>query len=486
MSNATSHGRGKFAERFGMLTAERKQQNAEIIKRVEADGLEVIRLSFADQHGILRGKTIMADDLLSAMAGGVTMTTTLLAKDTSHKTVYPVWSDGGGFGLESMTGAGDFVMLPDPATFKVLPWLEKTGWLLCDLYFPDGEVVPFSTRALLQRTVDDLATEGYGAFVGLEVEFHLFHLRDEALQPQDAGQPGKPPNVDLLAKGFQYLTEIRADQHEPIMQIIRRDVLALGLPLRSTEVEFGPSQAEVTFHPMAPVDAADTMVQFRNAVKQICRRHGYHATFMCRPHLENMFSSGWHLHQSLNDLKTGDNAFLPQGEGVMSETGLNYIGGILEHACAASVFTTPTLNGYKRYKAFTLAPDRVVWSVDNRGAMVRAIGGAGDPGTRIENRIGEPAANPYLYIASQIASGLDGVRNKRDPGSPSAIPYEADKPALPGSLMEAVTALRDNALFREKFGDEFVDYIIGIKEAEIGRFLSETNDWEHREYFDLF
>jgi glutamine synthetase len=168
MSNATSHGRGKFAERFGMLTAERKQQNAEIIKRVEANGLEVIRLSFADQHGILRGKTIMADDLLSAMAGGVTMTTTLLAKDTSHKTVYPVWSDGGGFGLESMTGAGDFVMLPDPATFKVLPWLEKTGWLLCDLYFPDGEVVPFSTRALLQRTVDDLATEGYGAFVGLE------------------------------------------------------------------------------------------------------------------------------------------------------------------------------------------------------------------------------------------------------------------------------------------------------------------------------
>ncbi|MBT5195670.1 MAG: glutamine synthetase, partial [Rhodospirillaceae bacterium] len=193
-----------------------------------------------------------------------------------------------------------------------------------------------------------------------------------------------------------------------------------------------------------------------------------------------------HLHQSLSHLKTGNNAFLPEGESTLSETGLNYIGGILDHARAASVFTTPTLNGYKRYKAFTLAPDRVVWSIDNRGAMVRAIGGAGDPGTRVENRIGEPAANPYLYIASQIASGLDGIRNKRDPGSPSATPYEADKPALPGSLMEAVSALRDSALFREKFGDEFVDYIISIKEAEIGRFLSETNDWEHREYFDLF
>ena len=486
MSNDGSHGRGKFAERFCLIDAERKKQNAKIKEQVEAKGLEVVRLSFADQHGILRGKTIMANDLISAMESGVTMTTTLLAKDTSHKTIYPVWSEGGGFGLKMMSGAGDFVMLPDPATFRVLPWVEKTGWLLCDLYFPDGSPVALSTRALLSKTLEDLKAEGYIATIGLEVEFHLFHLRDEPLNPVDAGQPGKPPEVDLLAKGFQYLTEIRADQHEPIMQIIRRDILSLGLPLRSTEVEFGPSQVEVTFHPLAPLEAADTMVEFRNAVKQICRRHGYHASFMCRPHLENMFSSGWHLHQSLSDLKTGSNAFMPAGDNILSEVGLHYVGGILKHARAASVFTTPTLNGYKRYKPFTLAPDRAVWSSDNRGAMVRAIGGVGDPGSRIENRIGEPAANPYLYIASQIASGVDGIRNKREAGAPSMTPYQANKPALPGSLMEAVSELRKSNFFRERFGDDFVNYIIEIKEAEIGRFLSETNDWEHREYFDLF
>ncbi len=486
MSNDGSHGRGKFAERFCLIDAERKKQNAKIKEQVEAKGLEVVRLSFADQHGILRGKTIMANDLISAMESGVTMTTTLLAKDTSHKTIYPVWSEGGGFGLKLMSGAGDFVMLPDPETFRVLPWVEKTGWLLCDLYFPDGSPVALSTRALLSKTLEDLKAEGYIATIGLEVELHLFHLRDEPLNPEDAGQPGKPPEVGLLAKGFQYLTEIRADQHEPIMQIIRRDILSLGLPLRSTEVEFGPSQLEVTFHPMAPLEAADTMVEFRNAVKQICRRHGYHASFMCRPHLENMFSSGWHLHQSLSDLKTGSNAFMPSGDNILSEVGLHYVGGILKHARAASVFTTPTLNGYKRYKPFTLAPDRAVWSSDNRGAMVRAIGGVGDPGSRIENRIGEPAANPYLYIASQIASGLDGIRNKREAGAPSMTPYQANKPALPGSLMEAVSELRKSKFFRERFGDDFVNYIIEIKEAEIGRFLSETNDWEHREYFDLF
>ena len=486
MSNNGSHGRGKFAERFCLTDAERKNQNAKILEQVEAKGLEVVRLSFADQHGILRGKTIMANDLLSAMESGVTMTTTLLAKDTSHKTIYPVWNEDGGFGLKMMSGAGDFVMLPDPQTFRVLPWVEKTGWLLCDLYFPDGSPVTLSTRALLSKTVEDLKGEGYDATIGLEVELHLFHLRDDPLQPEDAGQPGKPPEVELLAKGFQYLTEIRADQHEPIMQIIRRDILSLGLPLRSTEVEFGPSQAEVTFHPMAPLEAADTMVEFRNAVKQICRRHGYHASFMCRPHLANMFSSGWHLHQSLRDQKTGSNVFMPSGDNVLSEIGLNYVGGILEHARAASVFTTPTLNGYKRYKPFTLAPDRVVWSSDNRGAMVRAIGGVGDPGSRIENRMGEPAANPYLYIASQIASGLDGIRNRREPGAPSKTPYQADKPALPGSLMDAISELRNSNFFRESFGDDFISYIIEIKEAEISRFLSETNDWEHREYFDLF
>ena len=226
MTDNASHGKGKFSARFGMLTAERKEHNAEILNRVDAEGLEVIRLSFADQHGILRGKTIMANDLRSAMDSGVTMTTTLLAKDTSHRTVYPVWSEGGGLGLTSMTGAGDFIMLPDPNTFRILPWVENTGWLLCDLYFPDGEAVPFSTRALLQRTLADLKKQGYSASVGLEVEFHLFRLKSETLLPEDAGQPGKPPEVDLLAKGFQYLTEIRADQHESIMQIIRRDVLA--------------------------------------------------------------------------------------------------------------------------------------------------------------------------------------------------------------------------------------------------------------------
>src|SRR5690606_41929388 len=122
----------------------------------------------------------------------------------------------------------------------------------------------------------------------------------------------------------------------------------------------------------------------------------------------------------------------------------------------------------------------------NRGAMIRALGGPGDAGTRIENRIGEPAANPYLYVAAQIAAGRDGIARRLDPGAASDTPYDADAPALPRSLMEAVAALRGDQLFAEAFGQPFIDYILTIKEAEIARFLSEVTDWEHREYFELF
>ncbi len=118
--------------------------------------------------------------------------------------------------------------------------------------------------------------------------------------------------------------------------------------------------------------------------------------------------------------------------------------------------------------------------------MIRAIGGPGDAGSRVENRIGEPAANPYLYIASQIAAGLDGVDRRLDPGAPSATPYDANVARLPASLMEAVDALESSEFYRDIFSNKFIDYVLGLKKAEIARFLSEVTDWEQREYFEIF
>jgi glutamine synthetase len=476
-----------FVERHGLWSNEQKEAASRLRKTVEDQKLEVIRLSFADQHGILRGKTLVASEALASLESGCSITTTMFAKDTSHKTVFPVFTAGGGFGMREMEGAADVLMVADPTSFRVLPWAAATGWLLCNVHFADGRPVPFATRNLYKSALAKLEARGYGFVAGLEVECHIFKLDDARMSPEDAGQPGTPPSVSLLSHGYQYLTEQRYDQMEPVLEIIRRDIVALGLPLRSIEVEYGPSQCEFTFKPMAGLEPADTMVLFRSAVKQICRRHGYHATFMCRPRIPNAMASGWHLHQSIVAREGGANAFMAKDGGEpLSALGRHYLGGLLQHARASAVFTTPTINGYKRYRSYSLAPDRAIWGRDNRGVMIRVLGGPNDPATRLENRIGEPAANPYLYMASQILSGLDGVNRALDPGLSADTPYETKAALLPKTLREAVDSLKDDPFFREALGAAFIDYYVHIKNAEIERFQAEVSEWEQREYFEMF
>jgi len=475
-----------FVERHGLWSDEQFAAAAAAEKLIEEHQLEVVRMSFADQHGILRGKTVMASDAARVMRNGCSMTSTLLAKDTAHKTVFPVFTPGGGFGMPEMEGAADFLMIADPGTFRVLPWAPKTGWVLCDIYFGNGQPVPFSTRHLYRQALRRLSDAGFDYLAGLEVEFHIFKLDNPRLDPADATWPGEPPQVSFISPGYQYLTETRFDQIEPILETVRRDVLALCLPLRSVEIELGPSQCEFTFHPQVGLAPADTMMLFRSAVKQICRRLGYHASFMCRPRIPNVMSSGWHLHQSLRERGAGGNAFVSNDKELLSPLGRHFLAGLLAHARAATVFTTPTINGYKRYRAYALAPDRVIWGRDNRGVMIRVLGGPGDAATRLENRVGEPAANPYLYMASQIVAGLDGVARKLDPGPSADTPYETAAPLLPKSLDEALAALRDDACFAEGFGQSFIDYYMRIKQGELARYQSEVTEWEQKEYFELF
>src|SRR6516164_1732184 len=343
-----------------------------------------------------------------------------------------------------------------------------------------------TVRHLFRRVLQRLAEAGFDYVAGLEVEFHIFKLDNPRLTPSDATWPGEAPQVSLLSQGYQYLTETRFDQIEPILETLRREIVALGLPLRSIEVELGPSQCEFTFQPQVGLSPADTMMLFRSAVKQICRRQGCHATFMTRPKLENVMSSGWHLHQSLRDRRSSANVFMSNDNDALSRAGRSFLAGLLAHARAAAAFTTPTINGYIRYRGYSLAPDRVIWGRDNRGAMIRVLGGPGDAATRLENRVGEPAANPYLYMASQVVTGLDGMARMLDPGPPADAPYEVEAPHLPKSLEDALAALREDACLAAGFGKNFIDYYLRIKEAEIARYHSEVTEWEQREYFELF
>jgi glutamine synthetase len=239
------------------------------------------------------------------------------------------------------------------------------------------------------------------------------------------------------------------------------------------------------------------MIMLRSAIKSICRRRGLLASFMCWPGLPNFFPSGWHLHESLTKVGSGENAFASPTE-MLSDVGRHFVGGILEHAKPMTVFTTPTVNGYGRFRPYSFAPDRIGWGLENRGTMVRVQGGAGDTATHIENRLGEPAANPYLYMAANIAAGLDGLSRGVEPPPPvTSDPYAQEAEPLPTSLGEAITALEGDSMFRRAFGDAFVDYYLMMKRAEWARYQeavaerpppegSVVSDWEMREYFEVY
>lgn len=483
-----SVGQLDFVTRHGLHSPEQRAAIERIEEDIARHRLRTIRIAWGDQHGVVRGKHVMVHDFMLALRNGIDFQTATLFMDTTNNMFAPMFSSDAGLGMRALAGGPDAILVPDPLTFRVLPWAERTGWILSEMHLQSGEPVPFDTRALLRRQLRELHRRGLDYVAGLEVEFYICKLEDRMLAPEQSGWPPDPPKVSAIAHGFQYLTEERQDEIDPILQMLQDNLEALRLPLRTMEDEWGPGQCEFTFDPVRGIAAADDMLLFRTATKQLCRRHGYHATFMTRPALPNFFSSGWHLHQSLCDRDTGENLFanMSGSDEVLSPLGRHFVGGILANAAAGCVFSTPTINGYKRYRPNSFAPDRITWARENRAAMIRVLGGPGDRASHIENRAGEPCANPYLYMASQLVAGLAGVDHRLEPGPLELSPYDCDKPKLPRSLMEATAVLRDNPVYRAGLGDAFVDYILSIKQNEIDRFLQHVTDWEHREYFEVY
>jgi glutamine synthetase len=178
-----------FVERHGLWSAEQQEAAGRLRRIVEEQKLEVIRLSFPDQHGILRGKTLVASEALASLESGCSITTTMLAKDTSHRTVFPVFTSGGGFGMPEMEGAADVLMVPDPTTFRVLPWTPATGWLVCDVYFGDGRPVPFATRHLYRKVLDQLASAATTSSPGSKSSFTSSSLKTPAWRPNMPASP---------------------------------------------------------------------------------------------------------------------------------------------------------------------------------------------------------------------------------------------------------------------------------------------------------
>ncbi|MFG2222719.1 glutamine synthetase family protein [Streptomyces sp. NPDC048644] len=479
-----------------------RQQAAARDLEAALDTLDHVRVVFADPHGLARSKTLTADAFRTALRNGMDYSPGPFVFDTGHAVAVDYTRSDGGVGVDELQGAGDFVLVPDPTTFRRLPYTRaRTGWVIGDEYLRSGRPHPLSARAVLRRLLAGLRPRDLDYVVGLEVEWYLTRLVDGHFTGTVGGfgEQGEPPAVTPVNGGFQFNLDALTDALEPVTTPLADVLQQLGMPLRSVEHESGPGQLEFTFAPQSALDAADSMLLFRTVTKQICARQGYHASFMALPALPGFDASGWHLHQSLAQASTGRNLFsAPDGDAVLSPTGEAFLAGLIEHATAGALLCVPTLNGYRRIGGgFSLAPSRVAWSVENRGALLRVLGAHGDPAAHIENRLGEPCANPYLYMSAQLAAGLDGMRQGKAPGPSADDPHATHLPALPGSLGEALGAFTESRFYREVLGNPLAECLRQLKSSELRRYeqwcatAGRTDDravseWEHREFFATY
>jgi glutamine synthetase len=326
---------------------------------------------------------------------------------------------------------------------------------------------------------------------GLEVEFHIYRITDDALAPEATAWPAEPPALRLIHPGYHLLADAHADLAEAPLAIVRRTAQGLGLPLRSLEIELGPSQVEAVFAPTDALTAADQMVLFRNGVRQALRRAGYFASFACRPPLPQAVASGWHLHQSLVDAQ-GANAMqrsTPAGGArdahqVLSETGAHWLAGLLAHAPGMAALCAPSIPAYSRFHGSVMAPQALVWGRDNRGALMRVVGQLGDA-VRASKTASVNRGQSFWRWPHRRIAGLDGLQRKLDPGPATEDPYAAGAPALPATLAEALQALRQDTVLQQGLGETMATVFQVVKQHEVARHAEAPDPatWERREYF---
>jgi glutamine synthetase len=480
-------GRPGFVRDLGLWSPQ-QQAAAEEIEAC-LGSVDLVRLVFCDPHGLPRSKTLSVEAFREALRNGMDFSPGPFIFDTGHAVAVDFQHESE-VGVAEILGAGDFVLVPDPLTFQVLPeGAARTGWVLGDEYLRDGRPHPLSTRHVLRRVSRAYAEAGMSPVVGIELEWYL--TRRLAGTPGQAtngfGEQAEAPSVEATNAGYQFNLDGRYDSVADLADPLALQLIGLGLPLRSMEHESGPGQLETTLNPLHALDAADALLLLRSVIKRTCASRGYHASFMSLPAIEGFDPSGWHIHQSVVD-GSGRNIFSdPDDPDALSGRGLAYVSGLLAHARGLCLMSVPTINGYHRLgKDFPLSPTRIDWSFEDRTALVRALGGGS--ATHVENRLAEPCANPYLAIGSQLYAGLTGLTG-------GIVPTPGGEETLPTSLAEALAAV-DEAAAADLLGAPLARCLTLLKQSELARFgawaarepspPSGVTAWEHREYFEVF
>lgn len=437
-------------------------------ERLAAEGIDVVRVIYPDLIGTDRARDVLTDHLPSACEQGLAFCRAVF-HTSPQGDVVPVAG-----GLDA--GLPDVTVRPDLSTLAALPWEPGVAVCLGEVSDPaTGAPAAESPRDLLRAVLARCAEQGLHPVVGPELEYFL-------LEPA----PGTPTGWRRAPEttGAVYTAGLRADPGNHLLRTLRH-LRDLGIGVITGNHEFDGGQYEINLSHSDALDAADRSFRFKAAVKELARKEGKLATFMAKP-FGDAGGSGFHLHLSCQapDEEGARNAFDdPSGTYGLSATARHAIAGILAHAPALAALANPTVNSYKRFGPDTLAPWLIDWGLDNRSAMLRIPPERGS-GARLELRLGDASANPYLLIAGTVAAALLGVRAGEEPPAPlEGYGYDTSKsPVLPTNLPAALDALEADTALTEVLGKDFTTSFLSYKRNEVERFQRHVTDWEFTEY----
>lgn len=436
----------------------------DIIKMVSDNDVRFIRLQFTDIFGTLKN---------------VAITTSQLEKALDNKCKLDGSSIEGFVRIEE----SDMTLRPDLDSFCLFPWRpspNRVARLICDIYTPDGKPFHGSPRRVLKNVLAECHDMGYSLNVGPELEFFLFHTDDQ----------GGPTLKTLDNGGYFDMGPIDLGENA------RRDMVLtleeMGFEIEASHHECARGQHEIDFKYSEALDAADSMLTFKLAVKTIAHRHGLHATFMPKP-IFGIPGSGMHLNLSLS--KGKENAFTDSSDKHgLSPVAYHFIAGVMKHIKGITAVTNPLVNSYKRLVPEFEAPVYIAWSAHNRSPLIR-IPYAEGHATRIELRSPDPAANPYLSLALVLAAGLEGIKLKLEAPSPvdgniyemtAAQRKKQRVDSLPGDLKEALDEMKKDPLVRAVLGDHIFEKYIEAKELEWTDYKNRVSAWEIESYLSKY
>lgn len=451
------------AGRRGMLSLDQLRALA------AAGTIDTVVLAFTDMQGRLQGKRLSAEFFLEEVidhhAEGCNY---LLAVDVEMNTV-------DGYAMSSWErGYGDFVLVPDLSTLRMLPWHEGTALLLADLAWEDGSPVVASPRQILKAQTDRLAARGWTAFVGTELEFVVFTDSYEQAQAKGFREltPANQYNIDYSILGTSRV--------EPLLRKIRLGMAGAGLYVESSKGECNLGQHEIAFRYADAVTTCDNHSIYKTGAKEIAAADGMSITFMAKPNTRE--GNSCHIHLSLRD-EAGNPVLAGDRQHGLSRIGEHFLAGQLAALREMSLFHAPNINSYKRYVPGSFAPTAIRWGVDNRTCAYRLVGHGHS--LRAENRVPGGDVNPYLAIAAMIAGGLDGIEREL-PLEPAfeGNAYTDPGPRVPPTLRDALTAWEQSKLAREAFGADVAGHYANGARVELAAFDAAVTDWELQRSFE--